>query len=96
MCQVCGRLKLRTIANIPSPTGIVVTEGGAVFLSSSKEHALFTLKEEEIFRGTRKLVKVSGGSAGHSAMVSKVDGICHLLCASIKKLFLFETQATKQ
>ena len=51
LCQVRGRLKLRTISNIPGLVGIAVTDGGTVFLSSSKEHALFSLKEEEMLGG---------------------------------------------
>ena len=39
---------MRTISNIPGLVGIAVTDGGTVFLSSSKEHALFSLKEEEM------------------------------------------------
>ena len=40
VCQVGERLRLRTISDIPSPTGIAVTECGTVFLSSSKENVL--------------------------------------------------------
>ncbi|CAH3182784.1 unnamed protein product [Porites lobata] len=52
LCQVRGRLKLRTISNIPGLMDIAVTDGGTVFLSSSKEHALFSLKEEEMLGPT--------------------------------------------
>ena len=45
--------------------GIAVTDGGTVFLSSSKEHALFSLKEEEMLGGTETLTKVCGETAGH-------------------------------
>ena len=41
-------MKLRTISNIPGLMGIAVTDGETVFLSSSKEHELFSLKEEEM------------------------------------------------
>lgn len=41
VCQVRERLRLRTMSDIPSPTGIAVTDCGTVFLSSSKENALF-------------------------------------------------------
>ena len=34
-------------SNIPGLMGIAVTDGGTVFLSSSKEHPLFSLKEED-------------------------------------------------
>ena len=44
-----------TISNIPGLMGIAVTDGGTVFLSSSKEHALFSLKEEEMVGGTETL-----------------------------------------
>ncbi|CAH3132554.1 unnamed protein product [Porites lobata] len=65
LCQVRGRLKLRTISNIPGLMGIAVTDGGTVFLSSSKEHALFSLKEEEMLGGKETLTKVCGETAGH-------------------------------
>ena len=65
LCQVRGRLKLRTISNIPDLMGIAVTDGGTVFLSSSKEHALFSLKQEEMLGGTESLTKVCGETAGH-------------------------------
>ena len=45
--------------------GIPVTDGGTVFLSSSKEHALFSLKEEEMLGGTETLTNVCGETAGH-------------------------------
>ena len=63
--QVRGRLKLRTISNIPGLKGIAVTDGETVFLSSSKEHALFSLKEEEMLGGTETLTKLCGETAGH-------------------------------
>ncbi|CAH3167245.1 unnamed protein product [Porites lobata] len=65
LCQVRGRLKLRTISNIPGLMGIAVTDGGTVFLSSSKEHVLFSLKEEEMLGGKETLTKVCGETAGH-------------------------------
>ena len=65
LCQVRGRLKLRTISIIRGLMGIAVTDGGTVFLSSSKEHALFSLKEEEMLGGTETLTKVCGETAGH-------------------------------
>ena len=40
--------------------GIAVTDGGTVFLSSSKEHALFSIKQEEMLGGTETLTKVGG------------------------------------
>ena len=65
VCQVRGGLKTKTISNIPGPTGIAITESGTVFVSSSKEHSLFSLKEGDLFRGTENIHKVSGGSVGH-------------------------------
>ena len=65
VCQVRGGLKTKTISNIPGPTGIAVTESGTVFVSFSKEHSLFSLKEGDLFRGTETIHKVSGGSVGH-------------------------------
>ena len=46
LSEVRGRLKLRTISNIPGLMGIAVTDCGTMFLSSSKEHALFSWEEE--------------------------------------------------
>ena len=66
LSEVRGRLKLRTISNIPGLMGIAVTDGGTVFsLVLSKEHALFSLKEEEMLGGTETLTKVYGETAGH-------------------------------
>ncbi|CAH3170087.1 unnamed protein product [Pocillopora meandrina] len=65
VCQVRGGLKTKTISNIPGPTEIAVTESGTVFVSSSKERSLFSLKEGDLFRGTENIHKVSGGSVGH-------------------------------
>ena len=48
LCQVNGRFKLKTIANITGLMGIAVTDCGTLFLSSSKEHPLFSLNEEEM------------------------------------------------
>ena len=56
---------IETEKNIPGLMGIAVTDGGTVFLSSSKEHALFSLKEEEMLGGTETLTKVCGETAGH-------------------------------
>ena len=60
VCQVRGGLKTKTISNIPGPTGIVVTESGTVFVSSSKENSLFSLKKTyfEELRSHIKSVKV--------------------------------------
>ena len=57
-------MKLRTISNIPGLMGIAVTDGGTVFLSSSKEHVLFSVKKE-ILGGTETLTKVCGETASH-------------------------------
>ena len=42
--------------------GIAVTD---MFLSSSKEHALFSLKEEEMLGGIKAVTKVWGETVGH-------------------------------
>ena len=60
-----GRLKLRTISNIPGLMGIAGTDGETVFLSSSKEHALLSFKEEEMLGVTETLTKLCGETAGH-------------------------------
>lgn len=36
VCQISGRLKLRAISNIPSPTGIAVTNDGTVAYTLTK------------------------------------------------------------
>ena len=41
-------MKLKTISNIPGLMGIAVTDDETKFLSSSKEHPLFGLKEEKM------------------------------------------------
>ncbi|PFX11911.1 hypothetical protein AWC38_SpisGene24212 [Stylophora pistillata] len=45
--------------------GIALTDGGTVFFSSSKEHPLFSLKEEEMLGVIETLTKVCGETAGH-------------------------------
>ena len=65
LCQVRGRFKQKTIANITGLMGIAVRDGGTVFLSSSKEHPLFSLKEEEMLGGTETPTEVCGETAGH-------------------------------
>ena len=65
LCQLRGRLKLGTISNIPGLMGTAVTDDGTVFLSSSKEHALFSMKEGEMLKGAERQTKVSGETAGH-------------------------------
>ena len=45
VCKVCRRLKSRRISNIPSPT---VTDDEVVLLSFGKEHALLSLREEDM------------------------------------------------
>ena len=65
LCLVRGRLKLRTISHIPGLMGIAETDGGTVFLSSSKEHALFSLKEQEMLGAAETLTKECGETAGH-------------------------------
>ena len=55
-----GRLKLKAISNIPGLMGIAVTDDETVFLSSSKEHPLFSLKEEKMLGGTETLKNVCG------------------------------------
>ena len=91
VCQVGERLRLRTISDIPSPTGIAVTDCGTVFLSSSKENALFSLKEEEMLRGTETLTKVSGGTAGHCDGVKSGWKMPSSLCAYRNTVFVCDT-----
>ena len=89
-------MKLRTISNIPGLMGISVTDSGTVFLSSSKEHALFSLKEEEMLGGTETLTKVCVEKLQAIVMVSKVDGTSLLLYAYIETLFSYAIPVTTQ
>ena len=61
------------ISNIPALMGIAVTDGGTVFLSSSKEHPLFSLKEGEMLGNTETLKKCVEKKLQAIVMVSKVD-----------------------
>ncbi|KAJ7377706.1 hypothetical protein OS493_027268 [Desmophyllum pertusum] len=56
LCQVEEGVKIRAISNIPGPMGIAVMEEGTVFMSSSKEHALYSLNEEEMLEDTDALI----------------------------------------
>ena len=91
LCQVRGRLKLRTISNIPGLMGIAVTDGGTVFLSSSKEHALFSLKEEEMLGGKETLTKVCGETAGHRDGVQSRWNKPTALCVYRNTVFVCDT-----
>ena len=75
--------------------GIAVTDGGTVFLSSSKEHALFSLKEEEMLKVQKPLQKYVEKLQA-IVMVSKVDGTSLLLYAFIEALFSYAIPVTKQ
>ena len=75
--------------------GIAATDCGTVFLSSSKEHALFSLKEEEMLGGTETLTKVCGELQA-IVMVSKVDGTSLLLYVYIETLSSYAIPVTKQ
>ena len=84
-------MKTKTISNIPGPTGIAVTESGTVFVSSSKEHSLFSLKEGDLFRGTEITHKVSGGSVGHCDGVKSRWNMPTSLCAYRNTVFICDT-----
>ena len=86
-----GRLKLRTISNIPGLMGIAVTDGGTVFLSSSKEQALFSLKEEEMLGGSETLTKVCGETAGHRDGVQSRWNKPTALCVYRNTVFVCDT-----
>ena len=91
VCQVRGGLKTKTISNIPGPTGIAITESGTVFVSSSKEHSLFSLKEGDLFRGTEITHKVSGGSVGHCDGVKSRWNMPTSLCVYRNTVFICDT-----
>ena len=84
-------MKTKTISNIPGPTGIAVTESGTVFVSSSKEHSLFNLKEGDLFRGTETIHKVSGGSVGHCDGIKSRWNMPTSLCAYRNTVFIYDT-----
>ena len=84
-------MKTKTISNTPGPTGIAVTESGTVFVSSSKEHSLFSLKEGDLFRGTEITHKVSGGSVGHCDGVKSRWNMPTSLCAYRNTVFICDT-----
>ena len=84
-------MKTITISNIPGPTGIAVTESGTVYVSSSKEHSLFSLKEGDLFRGTEITHKVSGGSVGHCDGVKSRWNMPTSLCAYRNTVFICDT-----
>ena len=91
LCPVRGRLKLRTISNIPGLMGFADTDGGTVFLSSSKEHALFSLKEEEMLGGKETLTKVCGETAGHRDGVQSRWNKPTALCVYRNTVFVCDT-----
>ena len=84
-------MKTKTISNTPGPTGIAITESGTVFVSSSKEHSLFSLKEGDLFRGTEITHKVSGGSVGHCDGVKSRWNMPTSLCAYRNTVFICDT-----
>ncbi|KAJ7377699.1 hypothetical protein OS493_027261 [Desmophyllum pertusum] len=68
LCHVEEGVKIQAISNIPGPMGIAVMEQGAVFMSSCKEHALYSLNEEEMLEDTDALItltRLSGDNSGH-------------------------------
>ena len=91
VCQVRGGLKTKTISNIPGPTGIAVTESRTVFVSSSKEHSLFSLKEGDLFRGPENIHKVCGGSVGHCDGIKSRRNMPTSLCAYRNIVFICDT-----
>ena len=91
VCQVRGGLKTKTISNIPGPTGIAVTESGTVFVSSSKEHSLFSLKEGDLFRGPENIHKVCGCSVGHCDGIKSRRNMPTSLCAYRNIVFICDT-----
>ena len=70
---------------------IAVTESGTVFVSSSKEHSLFSLKEGDLFRGTEITHKVSGGSVGHCDGFKSRWNMPTSLCAYRNTVFICDT-----
>ena len=71
--------------------GVAVTDSGTVFLSSSKEHALFSLKEKEMLGGTETLTKVCGETAGHRDGVQSRWNKPTALCVYRNTVFVCNT-----
>jgi len=68
--------------------GIAVTDDGTVFLSSSKEHALLSMKEEEMLKGFESQTKVSGETAGHRDGVKRRWNMPSALCVYRNTVFV--------
>ena len=68
--------------------GIAVTDDGTVFLSSSKEHALFSMKEEEMFKGAESQTKVSGETAGHRDGIKSRWNMLYAWCVYQNTVFV--------
>ena len=71
--------------------GIEVTDGGTVFLSSSKEHALFIMKEKEMLKDTETQTKMSEETAGHCDGVKSRWNMSSALCAYQNTVFVCDT-----
>ena len=62
-----------------------------MFFSSSKERALFSMKEEEILKGTKTKVKVSGETSGHHDGVESHWNMPSALCVYRNTVFVCDT-----
>ena len=84
--------KIRVISNLPCPIGIAVTEEGTVFVSCSKEHALYCVREEEMLQDTNTLSRSCGdSSAGHRGGVESKWNMPSALCAYRNTVFVCDT-----
>ena len=92
LCQVDEGVKIRVISNLPGPMGIAVTEEGTVFVSCSKEHALYSVREEEMLQDTNTLSRSCGdASAGHRDGVESKWNMPSALCAYRNTVFVCDT-----
>ena len=71
--------------------GIAVTDGGTVFLSSRKEHVLFSLKNEEMLGDAETLTKVCGETASHRDGVQSRWNKPTTLCVYQNIVFVCDT-----
>lgn len=94
LCHVEEGVKIQAISNIPGPMGIAVMEQGAVFMSSCKEHALYSLNEEEMLEDTDALItltRLCGDDSGHRDGVESRWNMPSALCVYQNTVFVCDT-----
>ena len=92
LCEVEGAMKLRTLSGTSSPMGIAVTENGRVFITSSKEHAIYSINEEELIAGNNPPERLFGGDvAGHRDGVKSTWNMPSAVCTYRNTVFVCDT-----